>query len=67
MQKYTKTRAEIKLMEISGQIAAFALKKVLKNIKPGVKCSELDKIAEEEIKKRGATSSFKTNIQYAPQ
>lgn len=64
MKKYSKTTEEIIQMKKSGQIAAQALKKVLDHIKPGVKCSELDKIAEIEIKKMGAGSSFKTVDDY---
>lgn len=60
----TKTKQEIELMKISGKICAQALKKVLDNIKPGVNGLELDKFAEEEIKKNGATSSFPTVEDY---
>lgn len=51
---------DLKLMRKSGQISAYALKKVLKSIKPGVNLLDLDSIAEEEILKRGALPSFKT-------
>lgn len=51
---------ELKLMRKSGQISAYALKKVLRSIKPGVNLLALDSIAEEEIVKRGAKPSFKT-------
>ncbi len=51
---------ELKLMRKSGQISAYALKKVLRSIKPGVNLLALDSIAEEEIVKRGGKPSFKT-------
>ena len=46
-------------MAKAGQIAANALRQVAKNIRPGVKVSDLDKITEEKIKNLGAESSFK--------
>lgn len=51
-------------MKKSGKICAIALKKVLQNIKPGVKCSDLDQIARNEIEKHGAQSSFMTVEDY---
>ncbi len=59
-----KSESEIELMRISGKIAARALKKVLENIAPGVKCSTLDQIAREEIEKQGAKPSFTTVDDY---
>ncbi|MDP2632210.1 MAG: type I methionyl aminopeptidase [Candidatus Curtissbacteria bacterium] len=59
-----KTKEELELMKISGDITARALKKVLENVKPGVMCIDLDKIAEDEIKKREGQSSFKTVEDY---
>lgn len=58
MKNQIKTEKEIEIMKKSGEICALALKKVLENVKPGVTCLALDKIAREEIEKRGATSSF---------
>lgn len=60
----TKTEEEIKLMKISGIIAAKALKKVLENIKLGITALELDDIAQKEIEKNGATPSFMTVEDY---
>lgn len=51
-------------MKVSGKIAALALKKVLENVKPGVRCIDLDNIARQEIESHGATSSFKTVDNY---
>lgn len=59
-----KTDQEIEIMKKSGNICAQALKKILENVKPGVTCAALDKIAQEEIEKRGAASSFKTVEDY---
>ncbi len=47
-------------MKISGNIAAKALKKVLKNIKVGVSGLYLDKVARRQIEKEGASPSFPT-------
>ena len=47
------------MMEKAGQISAAALGEVAKNVRPGIKCVELDKIAESRIRKMGAESSFK--------
>ena len=59
-----KTKEEIELIKISGDISAKALKKVLENVRPGARCIDLDKIAEAEIKKNGGESSFKTVEDY---
>ncbi len=60
-----KTEEELKLMKISGKICAEALKKVLAAVKIGTSLRKLDRIAEYEIKKSGATSSFMTVEDYA--
>src|SRR3990167_11377624 len=46
-------------MAKAGRIAASALRQIAKNVRPGVKVNDLDKIAEEKIKSFGAESSFK--------
>lgn len=46
-------------MAKAGQIAASALRQIAKNVRPGVKVNDLDKIADEKIKSFGAESSFK--------
>jgi methionyl aminopeptidase len=56
----SKTQTEIDLMRQSGQIAAKALGKAIKNIKVGVKASELDKIAGEEMISQGGDWSYKS-------
>ncbi len=55
-----RTLDQLKLMRKSGQISAYALKKVIKAIKPGVNLLTLETIAEEEIVKRGGKPSFMT-------
>ena len=62
-----KTPEEIDIMRHGGKISAGALAEVLKNIKPGIKLSELDKIAETYILAQGATCGFKkvSNYKYA--
>lgn len=62
--KFTKTQTELELMKISGRICAEALKTVLENIQVGTTCIALDKIAQKEIEKRGATPSFMTVEDY---
>ncbi len=64
MSSLIKTDEEIEIMKISGKIASQALKKVLDQVKPGTKCSHLDKIAYHEIKNRGAQPSFMTVDDY---
>jgi methionyl aminopeptidase len=59
-----RTRDQLALMRKSGQISAYALKKVIKAIKPGVNLLTLETIAEEEIVKRGGKPSFKTVEDY---
>jgi methionyl aminopeptidase len=55
-----KNQKEAETIKKSGQIAAFALLKTLEKVRPGVTTLELDRIAEKEIVKLGAKSSFKT-------
>ncbi len=62
--RLTKEPQEIELMKKSGAICAKALSEVLKHVKPGVKCSQLDDIAQAEIESQGASSSFMTVDDY---
>ena len=55
-----KSPKELEIMRKSGKITALALKKAIESARPGMSLKELDKIAEDEIKKRGGKSSFKT-------
>lgn len=54
-----KSKSEIELMKRAGKIVALALESIEQAIKPGITTLELDKIAEETIKKNGAVPSFK--------
>jgi methionyl aminopeptidase len=54
-----KSEKEIEIMRQSGRIVAEILKILSEKIKPGMKTKEMDIIAESELKKRGAESSFK--------
>ena len=54
-----KSDKEIALMRQAGKIVAEVLRKISEQVKPGMKTKELDNIAERELKKSGATSSFK--------
>ena len=49
-----KTSQEIRLMEIAGRIAAEALQYTGKHVAPGVTTDELDKIADDFIRTKGA-------------
>ena len=54
-----KSEKEIEAMRLAGRIVAEVLKIMADSIRPGMKTKELDIIAESELKKRGAESSFK--------
>lgn len=54
-----KSRREIEIMKIAGRIVAECLQLVGEKIKPGVKTIELDRVAENYIKKNRAIPSFK--------
>ena len=54
-----KSDKEIGTMRQAGRIVAEVLQILSEQIKPGMKTQELDNIAERELGKRGATSSFK--------
>jgi len=55
---YIKSEKEIEKMRQSGQIVGKVLKLLSEQIKPGMKTKELDIIAEKEMKRLGAESSF---------
>ena len=54
-----KSASEIRLMQKAGAIVAEVLLQLERNLKPGVKTSSLDRIAEELIRKRDAIPAFK--------
>ena len=54
-----KTKEEIEKMTEGGRILAQVLAEVLRNVRVGVSEIELDKLAEEEILRRGAKPAFK--------
>ncbi len=54
-----KSKHEIDLMKRSGQLVALALERIKEAAKPGVTTQELDRIAEDVIRKAGAIPSFK--------
>ena len=55
---YIKNKEEIALMKKAGQITKGALQKAIEAVKPGIKTIELDRIAENFIRKCNATPSF---------
>jgi methionyl aminopeptidase len=54
-----KSEKEISTMRRAGRIVGEILEVLSQQVKPGMKTKELNTIAESELKKRGATSSFK--------
>lgn len=54
-----KSKKEIEVMKKAGEVVALTLKKIEEAVKPGVTTLELDRIAEEFIRKCGAIPSFK--------
>lgn len=60
-----KSEWEIKRMREAGRILKEVLDIIKKEIRPGVKKKELDRIAEEEIRRRGAKPSFKGYMGYS--
>ncbi len=54
-----KTKEEVEIIKESAQILGKAHGEVAKNVKPGVKTNELDRIAEEFIRDNGGEPSFK--------
>lgn len=54
-----KSKREIELMREAGKIVAEVLELLKKQVGPGIKTKELDKIAEELIRKRGGVPAFK--------
>lgn len=61
---HLKTDEEIKIMQKAGEISVEALYSVVEAVKPGITTLELDKIADDTIKKLGAKASFKTVDDY---
>ena len=59
-----RTSEEIEIMRQGGLISKAALDAVLEKVKPGVTLLELDAVAEQTIKRLGATASFKTVDDY---
>jgi methionyl aminopeptidase len=56
---HLKTEEDVSIIRESAQILGKAHAEVAKRVKPGVKTSELDKIAEEYIRDNGGVPSFK--------
>ena len=54
-----KSPKELELMRRAGRVVARAKARLMENIGPGVATIELDRIAEEEIRRLGAVPSFK--------
>jgi methionyl aminopeptidase len=53
-----KTAPDLEVMRRAGGIAAAALQAVVDAVRPGVTTRELDRIAEDQIRRRGAEPSF---------
>ena len=59
-----KSRSEIEKMRVACQIVAGALEGLRDKVKPGVTTAELDRYAEEYIRKQGAIPAFKGYLGY---
>lgn len=54
-----KSKREIELMREAGKIVAETLELLKQEVRPGIKTKELDKMAEELIRRRGGVPAFK--------
>lgn len=54
-----KTPAEIEIMAEASRVVAEVLEIIRKEVRPGVSTDDLDRLAEKEIRGRGATPAFK--------
>jgi methionyl aminopeptidase len=54
-----KTPAEIEIMAEASRVVAEVLEIVRKEVRPGISTDDLDRLAEKEIRARGATPAFK--------
>jgi len=54
-----KSPEEVAIMRRAGKIVAAVLQRLREETKPGIKTSQLDSVAESELKKYGAKASFK--------
>lgn len=54
-----KTPAEIEIMAEASRVVAEVLEILLKEVHPGISTDDLDRLAEKEIRARGATPAFK--------
>lgn len=63
---YLKTEEELTIIREGSQILGKAHGEVAKLIKPGVKTSKLDQVAEEYIRDSGGAPSFKTTMDFRP-
>ena len=59
MELELKSKKEVERMRRAGQIVAEVLARLQEEVKPGVTTLELDRIAEEMTRKRGAVPAFK--------
>lgn len=55
----SKSKTELDLMREAGKIVALTHQELVKAIRPGITTKELDRIAEDFIRKQGAVPSFK--------
>ncbi len=59
MAIYLKSKTEVEKIREAGEIVAYVLREVEKEIKPGVSLKELESFCEGLIKKRGGIPAFK--------
>src|ERR1044071_6767607 len=59
MELELKSKADVERMKRAGQIVAEVIARLQEEVRPGVTTLELDRIAEEMTRKRGAVPAFK--------
>jgi Xaa-Pro aminopeptidase len=62
----TKDRSEVAIIKAAASIAARALRRTLRYIKPGVSENELAGMLDFQIRKLGGTNSFETIVAFGP-
>jgi Xaa-Pro aminopeptidase len=62
----TKDAGEVEAIDIAASIAAKAIKRILRHIKPGISENELAGVLDFQIRKLGAVNSFDTIVAFGP-
>jgi len=62
----TKDAGEVEAIDIAASMAAKAIKRILRHIKPGISENELAGVLDFQIRKLGAVNSFDTIVAFGP-